>query len=624
MAKDSSNNNNNNWCNCVFCMREKVLSLLEQIGCYAIVVISIVSSFITVFYGLDLKDTFYHGCNFLYANQVNTFLPLTQCVYILMAKLFGDHIIVYRIVNWVIYFLSYIIAFNAISSKTNKRLTYLLLSAAILHIPMATTNVFNGNSLTVLFITLSFISIYKISENNNRWIFVLGISIACAILSRFPNIVLIPLILIGSIFLNRNVYLRILIAIIFSILIYICSVCIIHGGFTEYIVSLKNVSAKVTSDTAGANHSISFLFSEYLHTLKDMVSNIKYLAIITIIPLLSFISKKIKYIFPVIFLVANAIFVYFRVNVVSDVIHYFLIVYLYSGICIIIFLLCMISLLRRKFRIFSCTILVLLLSISAAVGSDTGLCLMGGPLFALTPWLISTLHRDLKSTTKEELFTIIISLIGLAVAAALYVRNGQMIYGIVLFVLIFVAVYCYRLLVVPFSQIDKVVIYQNYRCVTFSIGLVILFTLSLCAYAKFHKSFHDAPIAELNTQYNIPQLKYIRTNHQTCEYIRKVIEEYNTIKSSSVVYFFGGDSAVFSYLMQIGLIPGVDFTQLDTPRNREAIKHVLNSNPILILCAANPVTQYYTLDEYIECDELLHSYGYECEEKEFCKIYKKL
>lgn len=594
-------------------MRDNSSNTIHCISVFFLALTSIVS-FCTVFWGLDFTDSFFHGCNFLLAKKISTFFPLTQGVYLLTNALFGDHIVAYRITNWLIYYAACLLIYFLVNIATerSKFSNLWLLSMAIASIPLTNTNVLNGNSLSSFFISLSFVSCYKWANGSSKWSWGLLFFIILAILSRFPNIVMVIMLMLTSFLIFKQKDITRMFAIVAGATgIYLLIGSFLFGGFTGFF---DEVSSSFARNASGSNagHSINNLLKEYLHTLKDMMSNIKYLSLISILPFFGCLNNKKagRYVWAIAFFVAQLLFLYFRVDIVSDVINYHLLVYFYSNIIIIVFILCVISLTRKDIKAFGLYLLPLLLSLCAAAGSDTGLVLIGGPLFVLLPWLVRKMQDEVNNCCKEDIVKIICTLLFLTAIAAVFVRNGMMWIGIGFFI---------SLLVVTWLVGKKRILISNpqtprsnsFLCIKISVALSYALALLLIVNAKLNVSFHDRPIRELTSHYNVPQLKGIWTNPTSKEFFEAVIDDYYAIPQEKSVVFFGRNSAVFSYITKIGMIKGVTFAQDDDEKNLNCLKIAIEDKPIVFLCPNNPgIPENTTLEDYSNTNDILINEGY--------------
>lgn len=591
---------------------------------YLAFALSTIWSIYLVFLGLDLSDTFYFGCKFLYSGEVDVFLQFTHFVMRCSNWLFGDYMIGYRLVNWLFYYLSYIFVYLFVASinKDFHKYGLWILSTALVLMTNINTNVFSGESISAFFLICTYISLYKTIHENRWWIIGLIPSVTLCVLSQFPNVVLVPILLATSWLLcnKKSDYGYIVLSILASSLLYLLINSILYGGLGAYRNTLADAFALTTSQGEGADHSTGFLLSEYLHTLKDTMSDIKYLSVICIIPLVTFLTKKkyMPYIATTAFILAILVFIRMRVEVISDVYNYFLIVFFYAMILISVFSTTVIGLLRHNWKLVGYGIVPLCISLCSPAGSDSGLCLLGGTLFAFIPWFVYVYKEMLKPLTRKELVFLILSLIGLSVCAFVYVREGMMILGIGLIACLLIALWC-----VPYIKWQKLnfageIDANGYNCSVLSYVSLALVAVCFTLYAKNQKSFEWVSPKEFTCQHRFEQIKYVWTNPRSCQYVEEVMSHYNSLKEQGKsVVFFGHYSYVFSYLTHQGAIPGVEFTQTDISRNVCALERFIENNDVVVILSPfDPARQIITIDEYPNTRLMLEQHGYTCEGKE--------
>ena len=576
-----------------------------------------------VFFGLDLTDSFYYCCKFLYNGEVDVFVPFTHFIMRCGNWLFGDYVIGYRLINWLFFYLAYLCIYLFIISENRDFRKYGLwvLSLAIVLMTIINTNVFSGESISAFFLISSFISLYKAIHSNRWWLIGLSLSIALCVLTQFPNIVLIPILLVTSwlICTKKSDYWYVALSIILGFLLYVLANSIIYGGLRAFQTVLTNTFAETTIQGDGADHSTTFLLSEYFHSLKDIFSYIKFLAVISIIPLFAFYTKKRYMLFVIAgaFIVSQLLFIKMRVQVVSDVYNYFLTAYFYAVIFIAIFSMVVLGILRHDIKLIGFGIIPLCVSVCAPAGSDSGLCLLGCALFAYIPWFVYVFQKMLKTLTKKELVIWMLSLVGLSVCAFVYVREGMMIVGVAFLVLMLIALWFVQYLKLKIVVLDGEISKNGYKGLVLSYTIWAIMALSITIYSKTQTSFEWLPMKEFTCQHKFPQMKYIWTNPRSCQYVEEVMNDYNSlVEQGKTITFFGQYSYVFSYLSHVGVIPGVEFSQTDITRDIEALERFIEDKDIIVfLIPHNPARQVITVDAYPKTRMMLEQHGYTCENK---------
>lgn len=600
------------------------LSKTINVAGYIVLALSTIWSVYWVFFGLELSDSFYFVCKFLYNGEVDVFLQFTQFVMQCSNRLFGDYMIGYRLVNWLFYFLAYISIYLFVLSINKEFHKYGLwiFSVALVLMTNINTNVFSGESISAFFLICTFISLYKATHENRLWFIGLIFSVTLCVLSQFPNVVLIPILLATSWLLcnRKSDYGFVVVSIITSSILYLSINSILYGGFGLYRNILTDAFTSTTSSGEGADHSMVFLLSEYLHTLKDTISDIKFLSVICVIPLISFFTSKkyMPYLAAIAFVFAQLAFIKMRVAVISDVYNYGLIVYFYALIFISVFSIMVIGLLRHNWKLIGYGIIPLCISLCSPAGSDSGLCLLGGTLFAFIPWFVYTYRKMLASITRKELICLILSLVGLSVCAFVYVRDGMMVYGIGLIVCMLVALWYIPYIRWKKMEFNGEIYTTGNKCVVLSFIMLAFVAVGFTCYAKNRQSFEWISPKEFTCQHRFKQLKHIWTDSRSCQYVKEVMSDYNSLeKEGKPIVFFGRYSYIFNYLAHQGAVPGVEFTQTDIPRNIHALEQFIVDNDIVVILSPyDPARQLFTTDEYPNTRLMLEQHGYICKDRE--------
>ena len=591
-------------------------------------IISSVWSFTRVFYGLDLLDTFYFAANYLYSGEVNVFSPLSQGIFILITKIFGNYIIVSRIVNWFFALMTPVVLYLLIRTLNPKHKgeALILMSVAIVLMTNVNVNVFNSNSFTALSIVGIFVSMYLTSKGKSMWYIGIFAFLLFGLLTRFPNISLMPLVFILYA-LVANTYRDYLKMGICLLLVCVCFVLInsfVFHGISNYFERLSFALTTTTDTSVGANHSMLFLLSEYLHSFKDVVSNIKFLSLISILPLIAFIvSKKwTTYLLNLMFLAAQLLFVILKVHVISDVFNYFLIVYFYALICILSYLTLIIGIYRHNRALIGWSIIPVLLSLCSPAGSDSGLCLWGWSLFALIPFIVINFENTISKSSKNEVLILLASLIALTCVAFVYCREGAQVYAIVLLAAILISVWF-----LPYASKyapSLTMLTSTKEKLGFPMSRVIMYVIavSLTIYAKNNMSFEWVSPKQFTCQQTENELKHIKTSCLNCQFVDEVMAEYRAcIESNYRVIFYGFNANVFNYLTGQGSIKGTDFSQNDSERNLSALEKTITNGTVIFLCPCSYMKHNYSLDDYPNAYKMLEYYGYEEDNKGIYSVF---
>ena len=83
-------------------MKERNIKSLN-VGLALTLLLSIVYSFVQVFYGMEYPDTFYFISRYTSDGFLDPFHLLSQGIFVLTNKLFGGYLISYKIVIWFFY-----------------------------------------------------------------------------------------------------------------------------------------------------------------------------------------------------------------------------------------------------------------------------------------------------------------------------------------------------------------------------------------------------------------------------------------------------------------------------------------------------------------------------------------
>lgn len=567
-------------------------------------------------FGLDLMDTFYMGCLFR-GDAINVLYPLSQGIYKIIEYVFGSYIIIFRIVNWLIYAASAVlIVWVSRYWIPEFWLRSALVFSSLLILPIAETNVFNANALTVLTLISVIATIIKYCESDDSMGGLLWIvpSIVCCILVRFPNIVCVPMLVVlvllsGGI--SRKHKCQLLVAIVISVIAYLIICAVLFRGLNGYKASL---AASLTSTAAEeSTHAVSSLMNEYLHTIKDIVSHTKYVALIAIMPLCaSFIKRKhIRYGIQCVFVVLITVYVLIRVPLQTVIISYPLLMFIGATISVCAFAGSVLAILHKNYLNLSVVLLCFFLPIVAAAGADTGLFLAIAPWVIASPILIGILRTEYKRVEQFDIVVLASSLLGLALSAALNVRSGSQWLGVATIVLVLTVVVVLAWLgpsrlKFPTKQ------YKTPNATPWPLCIVLLLFPLFALVARSQTTFHDEPINRLMYQSKEPQLRGIFTNEITANYVDDVMRAFRSFAINSDVVFWGRNSHVFQFLSGRGLDDGRDFWMEETQKNLAIIERAVENQSVIFFCPINPVTnEQSSLSEFPQLREVLQSAGYE-------------
>ena len=154
--------------------------------------ISIVYFISNIIWGLDLTDGFFHINE---ATQVTGYYPfetvLTSHIIAIVYKIFGKQIIVYRLLNALLFLSSFYLIWDLVKEKYSTAFLSLIFSAFIIISSPINFNIFGFDSFSILAITLTVWYALKSNLQKTSSIIILSSLIAGSALIRLPNIMLL-------------------------------------------------------------------------------------------------------------------------------------------------------------------------------------------------------------------------------------------------------------------------------------------------------------------------------------------------------------------------------------------------------------------------------------------------
>lgn len=592
-------------------MNERNIKSLN-VGLAVVLLLSVVYSFIQVFYGMEYPDTFYFISRFTNSGYLDPFYLLNQVIFVLTNQLFGGYLISYKIVVWLFYALGMISCFCYGYNRTeNKTLLYLGTIIGYLCLPNAAfAFAFNGNGMSILGVVLMLIALDSYTKGNKYALIWIGLLMAFLPLVRFPNIVTFVVVLLISLFICAKWKDNglIILSLLCGVILYLLINCIVYGGLPEFANALKYKFAEA-SDTTAADHSMAYLIKEYLHSLKDGVSYYKLLFPLAIIPLLGFFTKKKIYAWILAIITVLGFIVVAKLIVTPD--QWFFPWFascLFMMLCIVI---CVFAAIRRDKQLFGWGLLPIGLGLCCCAGSDTGLTLFWGPICATAPFILIKIDKILKTTSKNELIWVMISFLGIAVCSFLYCRVDTMLLGVVGLILLLIFVYfiSYK---VTFSA-DKLVFDPSYAWIPINstLATIILCSAFLLVFSHIRwQDWGDHPLYTYVYPVDEPKLAGIHTTYEQKIWIEDVMHEYRKLDDQQNVVFYGMVANIFPYLANIQSIQGIDFSWNENERNLQAFTMAMKTYPVVFLCPYNPGRPMYSIDDYPKIHEYLLGKGY--------------
>lgn len=603
-------------------MQDRSIKSLNY-GLAFLLLLSVVYSFVQVFYGMEYPDTFYYIGRYIRDGYIDPFHTLSQGIFALTNKLFGGYLISYKIVVWLFYALGMIscllYGYNRIK---NKALLFLGTIIGFLCLPNAAyAFAFNGNGMSVLGVVLILIALDSYIKGNKYALGGLGLLMAYLPLVRFPNIVAVIIVLFIAPFLcsKWKEYGYIALSLMGGMMLYILINCIVFGGLSEFINAYRDYFIEA-SDTTAADHSMSYLIKEYLHSLKDGVSYYKLLFLLAIVPFLGYFTKNkiFAWILAIITVLGFVVVAKLKVQYDQWFFPWFASC-LFMMLCIIV---CVFAVIRRDKQLFGWGLLPIGLGLCCCAGSDTGLTLFWGPICAMSPFILIKMDGILKTTNKNELIWAMISFLGIAVCSFLYCRVDTMIFGVIGLILLLIVVYFVGNKVI--FSVDKLVFDPSYAWIPINstLATIILCSAFLLVFSHIRwQDWGDHPLYTYVYPVDEPKLAGIHTTYEQKIWIEDVMSEYRHLETPQNVVFYGIVANIFPYLADLQPIQGMDFQCNENERNMNAFIKATDSYPVVFLCPYNPGRQMYNLDSYPKINEYLIGQGYTKEIHEHYAIY---
>ena len=381
---------------------------------YILFAIASVYSFAQEFYGMEYPDTFYYANVFMQQGHIEVMYPLTQGVFCLLHRI-GDGLIYTKIGNWLAYYLACVILCVGTIKlwPQYKHIALICTSFAVLCLPIYETTACNGNALSSLFLTGVLVTLLYFRDNllNLKGV-ILAVCIGMSVLARFPNIVIIPLLvlLMPLICKCRKEYGVYTLALLGGLVFYILVCVLLDHGWYNFLNAFNN-NLTVATDTDAMDHSVSFLLGVYLKDLKDIISFMKYLSLITILPILvfSFISRKyIRITLNALFALLFFGYLYKKIGMFKSE-TWTLQIMLVAILLLFNYILLVLAMARHNVRIAIITALPVVCGLAAMAGSDSGLAYMLPILLASVPLTLSQMKVALQETKPNEKILLIIS-----------------------------------------------------------------------------------------------------------------------------------------------------------------------------------------------------------------------
>lgn len=344
--------------------------------------LSVMYSFISIFYGMNLTDTFYYLAIFK-SEELNPLILGFQLIGKSWVYLFGDSIFGLRIINWIFFACSFILSYFLFVEKRFLTKYLLLLAVPFFLQPAMSLNIFNGDSCTLLVLVWYLKSFLNWKDKTNVLNSVcLMVSSSLLVLLRFPNIVVFPISFFILILWERKYinWFKFVFISALSLFSYIIINTIAFDNFALFIHSFIHILNN--SDT---NHSMGSLIGNYI---RDGYVFMTYLPFCLVVVYLLTIHNYKRYMnYFVLSLIAFYLWIFLEKIVKISLAAWNFSMFISSFISAIMILLCINALNKKKYHIVYFAISSFTLSFVLVSGSDTGLLRLQWLLLSLFPFI---------------------------------------------------------------------------------------------------------------------------------------------------------------------------------------------------------------------------------------------
>ena len=484
-------------------------------------------------------------------------------------SLFGDSLISFRVLNWIMLILSILLPFIILIPSNSQREYLKYVSITIILMTILNDNVFGGDVCTVLFLALSASLIIKFYQSSKLYHLILySLSSTFLILARFPNILIVgafivvfsiieyyknyPILQKRKVIINSLKKLSIYFAV--SISCYGLIIMLVYGSFSEFASKLGFSIMNIEE-----SHTIITMLKMYV---KDFVKLFQYVSVCFLIFLIVNVRLNFNLIIKMILTILAYVCLILFLKVEIGIENYnWNISLFYSAIVISVLVYYSFLYIQKKEYIKLVFIsFILIYAIIPVLGSTTG-------LLKLSPFLLSFLPVILASN-----------------------KSG----------------------VIKDSNLS------------YLFGVVLLFVI----YTKMMIVYEDSKITNLRYELKTERINHIKTTNVNVEFIEDVLKEFEEINNDNKsVLFFGKVSHIFYYLTRTKPLYQNSFWM--SPYNISEIniaEHIIFSKrPFVIFLPSYPENsiQYFNnRNTYTPFETMLIKNGYEAITKNSFIIYK--
>jgi hypothetical protein len=328
------------------------------------IIFSVLYFFSGTLFGLDFTDGFFHINE---ATQVTGNLPfetiLTSHILKLVYGIIGKNLFIYRLINSMLFFVSFMLMFRLIKNKKQLFFSTILLSCFFIIATPMNFNILGFDSFSILSITCTIWFALKYSLDSFKNIILFSLLIASCILIRLPNAIFLPISFFYFLYYkqqsnwtNKKLITNYSCLWIFSAVFY----------FTYLLLTYHNFKNAFSSFASNERHSIFHLIRHYYLDLPGLLYNSMVFGILFLIV---FFQKR-QFIIPttIIFL---GIFYYLFKNT-YHIYHWSYSVMIFAFISV---LLCVYFFRIKKIN--TKLIFIYLSTLTICIGSNTGFLKMG-------------------------------------------------------------------------------------------------------------------------------------------------------------------------------------------------------------------------------------------------------
>ncbi|WP_183075504.1 glycosyltransferase family protein [Gillisia mitskevichiae] len=247
---------------------------------------------VTIFYGLDFTDSFFHINEALHpVNDDYRFSFLLSSIFIkAVSGLFGDQLIWFRMINGILLLIPGVISFFYVKRKMDI-IQSLLYGTILLFISSSlNTNILGFDTFSTLLLSLIFFtSLDYLEKNSVAKILLLSFLTVAAILTRFPNFVVL-LVISGFLFydernsnlIKTKAFLKPVFYLLFSMFL---TVLVYSLYYSDFVLVIKE-----EFDIAG--HETTHLLKNYLNDFYKLIAISLYF--LTSYEVFKFCAKKVR------------------------------------------------------------------------------------------------------------------------------------------------------------------------------------------------------------------------------------------------------------------------------------------------------------------------------------------